>query len=90
MHITRMYEQSIADGNPITIGRIAMAKAECTRNCREVCQLSREAMGGNGIQIENQAMKALCDIEAIHTYEGSHEINTLVAGREMTGLSAFK
>lgn len=49
MHITRMYEQSIADGNPITIGRIAMAKAECTRNCREVCQLSREAMGGNGI-----------------------------------------
>ena len=35
-------------------------------------------------------MKTLCDIEAIHTYEGSHEINTLVAGREMTGLSAFK
>ncbi len=67
-----------------------MAKAECTRNCREVCQLSREAMGGNGILLENQAMKTLCDIEAIHTYEGSHEINTLVAGREMTGLAAFK
>lgn len=47
-------------------------------------------MGGNGIQLENQAMKVLCDIEAIHTYEGSHEINTLVAGREMTGFAAFK
>jgi hypothetical protein len=35
-------------------------------------------------------MKVLCDIEAIHTYEGSHEINTLVAGRELTGSSAFK
>jgi len=35
-------------------------------------------------------MKVLGDIEAIHTYEGSHEVNTLVAGREMTGLAAFK
>lgn len=52
--------------------------------------MAREAMGGNGINLENQAMKALCDIEAIHTYEGSWEINTLVAGREMTGLPAFK
>ena len=90
MHITRMYEDSIKANNPIPIGRIAMAKTECTRTCREVCQLARESMGGNGIQLENQAMKVLCDIEAIHTYEGSHEINTLVAGREMTGLAAFK
>jgi hypothetical protein len=35
-------------------------------------------------------MKHLCDIEAIHTYEGTHQINSLVAGREMTGLAAFK
>ena len=85
-----MYESSVKSGDPIGLGRIAMTKAECTRNCREVCQLARETMGGNGIQIENQAMKTLCDIEAIHTYEGSHEINTLVAGREQTGLAAFK
>ena len=42
-------------------------------------------MGGNGILLENQAMKALLDIETIHTYEGTHEINTLIAGREMLG-----
>lgn len=72
MHITRMYEDSVKAGKPIGIGRIAMAKAECTRNCREVCQMAREAMGGNGILIENQTMKVLTDIEAIHTYEGSH------------------
>ena len=47
-------------------------------------------MGGNGILLENHAIKQLVDIEAIHTYEGTHEINTLVAGREMTGLAAFK
>ena len=85
MQISRLYDQ----GN-MTIGKIAMTKAQCTANCREVCQLAREAMGGNGILIENQAMKVLMDIEAIHTYEGSHQINTLVAGREMTGIPAFK
>ena len=67
-----------------------MVKAECTSIARDVTRLAREAMGGNGILLENQAIKALMDIEAIHTYEGSHEINTLVAGREMTGLPAFK
>jgi glutaryl-CoA dehydrogenase len=66
------------------MGRIAMAKAEATANCREVCKLARNVMGGNGILLENKAMKMLTDIEAIHTYEGTHEINTLVAGREMT------
>ena len=74
----------------MTIGRIAMAKASCTSNCREVASLARNVMGGNGILLENQAIKMMMDIETIHTYEGSYEINTLVAGREMTGLSAIK
>jgi len=47
-------------------------------------------MGGNGILLENRAMKHLADIEAIHTYEGTHEVNTLVCGREITGFAAFK
>ena len=53
MHITRMYVEGVNSGKHMPIGRIAMAKAECTRNCREVAQLAREAMGGNGIQLEN-------------------------------------
>ena len=46
--------------------------------------------GGNGITHENYVMKALADAEAIYTYEGTYDVNTLVAGRELTGLSAFK
>ena len=41
-------------------------------------------MGGNGILIQYRPMKALLDIESIYTYEGSYDINTLVAGREVT------
>lgn len=47
-------------------------------------------LGGNGIVSDNHVMRAFCDIEAIYTYEGSYDINSLVAGRELTGYSAFK
>lgn len=48
-------------------------------------------MGGNGILLENRAMKALMDMEVIYTYEGTYDINMLIAGREITGgLKAFK
>lgn len=47
-------------------------------------------MGGNGILLENYLIKALIDMEAIYTYEGTYDINTLVAGRELTGFAAFK
>ena len=47
-------------------------------------------LGGNGIISDNHVMRAFCDIEAIFTYEGSYDINSLVAGRELTGYSAFK
>ena len=47
-------------------------------------------MGGNGILHDNYLMKAVADAEAIYTYEGTYDINTLVAGREITGIPAFK
>ena len=83
--LTTLYEQ-----NKATIGMIAMNKAWCTKLAREVAALGREALGGNGIIIDNYAMKALADIEAIYTYEGTYDINTLVCGRELTGIAAFK
>jgi len=82
---TKLYETG-----KLTIARAAMAKAWSTRMCREVTQLGREMMGGNGIITDNYAMKAVADIEAIYTYEGTYDINSLVCGRELTGISAFK
>lgn len=67
-----------------------MCKAHTTKLCREVCALAREVMGGNGIVLENHAMKQMLDIEGVYSYEGTYEINALVAGREMTGFAAFR
>jgi len=47
-------------------------------------------MGGNGITHDRYLMKAIADIEALYTLEGTYEINTLIAGREITGMPAFK
>lgn len=79
------------DAGKSTIGQVGRAKSGCSRLAREVCQLAREVCGGNGIIIDNHVMKCLMDVEAMHTYEGSYEVNSLVSGRELTGgLSAFK
>ena len=73
-----------------TIGKLALGKAWVTSRIRETAALGREMLGGNGIVLDNYVMKAFCDMEAIYTYEGTYDINCLVVGRELTGLSAFK
>ena len=79
------------DKGESTIGQIGRAKSGCSRLTREVCQLAREVCGGNGIILDNHVMKSLLDIEGMHSYEGTYEVNTLVSGRELTGgLAAFK
>jgi glutaryl-CoA dehydrogenase len=46
-------------------------------------------LGGNGILIENHIARLMLDAEATYTYEGTNEINMLIIGRELTGISAF-
>jgi glutaryl-CoA dehydrogenase len=67
----------------------AMAKAFCTVRMRETVGYARELLGGNGILLENQVGRFVADAEAIYSYEGTREINTLIVGRAITGLGAF-
>jgi glutaryl-CoA dehydrogenase len=73
----------------LTDGIAAMAKYNCARKARQVCLQARELMGGNGLLIENHVARLLTDAEVIYTYEGSNEINLLIVGRDLTGISAF-
>ena len=67
----------------------ALAKAFCTVRMRETVGWARELLGGNGILLEHQVGRFVADAEAIYSYEGTREINTLIVGRAITGLSAF-
>jgi len=67
----------------------ALAKAFCTVRMRETVGYARELLGGNGILLENHVGRFVADAEAIYSYEGTREINTLIVGRAITGIGAF-
>src|SRR5215471_9694168 len=67
----------------------ALAKAFCTVRMRETVGYARELLGGNGILLENQVGRFVADAEAIYSYEGTREMNTLIVGRAITGTGAF-
>lgn len=68
----------------------ALAKLFTAARLRESVALGREIAGGNGILLENRLARFFADAEAVYSYEGTHDINALVVGRGITGLSAFR
>ena len=68
----------------------SLAKYHNTRAAREIASMARDMLGGNGILLENHVIKHLADIESIHTYEGTESIQSLLIGRDLTGVSAFR
>lgn len=79
----------MADHNIMKDEHAALAKVFTAAKCRETVAAAREVLGGNGILLENGVAKHFADAEAIYSYEGTNEINTLVVGRSITGFSAF-
>lgn len=72
-----------------TAERAALAKAFTTTRMREVVSWARELFGGNGIVLDYEIAKLFADAEAIYSFEGSREMNTLIVGKAITGRSAF-
>lgn len=67
----------------------ALAKAFTSARMRETVALGRNLLGGNGIVTDYEMAKIFADAEAIYSYEGTYEVNTLVTGRAITGISAI-
>ncbi|RDH96918.1 glutaryl-CoA dehydrogenase [Curtobacterium sp. AG1037] len=67
----------------------AMAKAFATARMRETVGWCREVQGGNGIVLDKGVARFFADAEAIYSYEGTREVNTLIVGRAITGQAAF-
>ncbi|SEK83664.1 glutaryl-CoA dehydrogenase [Blastococcus sp. DSM 46786] len=67
----------------------ALAKSYVTSRARETVAWARELLGGNGILLERDVVRFFNDAEALYSYEGTREINQLIVGRALTGVSAF-
>lgn len=69
--------------------QVSMAKQNNVYWALEIARLARDILGANGIVGEYQAMRHAANLESVKTYEGTHDIHTLIVGEQITGLSAF-
>lgn len=67
----------------------SIAKMHNARKARQVCQDARDILGGNGLLLDHHVARHLTDMEVVHTYEGTDNIQALIIGRDVTGISAF-
>jgi glutaryl-CoA dehydrogenase len=79
----------LQDEDAAAMPQVALAKSYLSARMRETVALGRSILGGNGIVTDYRMAKIFADAEAIYTYEGSFEINTLIVGRAVTGISAI-
>lgn len=87
---TLVYRLSeLQDAGMLRDEHASLAKVFCTLRTRDIVSRAREVMGGNGILLEYDVARFLADAEAIYSYEGTKEINSLIVGRSITGFSAF-
>jgi glutaryl-CoA dehydrogenase len=79
----------LQDEDKLTDEHASLAKVFCTLRTRDIVGRAREVMGGNGILLQYDVARFVADAEAIYSYEGTKEINSLIVGRAITGFSAF-
>src|SRR4029077_648290 len=73
----------------LTDRHAALAKAFATAKCRETVAWAREVLAGNGIVADYKAARFFTDAEALYSYEGTYQMQNLIVGKAVTGLSAF-
>ena len=73
----------------MTGGMASLAKMNNARKAKQVCSDARDIMGGNGVLLEYHVARHLSDMEIVYTYEGTDTIQSLIVGREITGIGAF-
>jgi glutaryl-CoA dehydrogenase len=92
--VTAMQLYCLQIGSLAAEGRLqptlaGLAKMHNTSKARTVLHMARDLLGGNGILLDFQVMRHMADVEAVHTFEGTETMQTLIVGRDITGISAF-
>ncbi|MBK6689618.1 MAG: acyl-CoA dehydrogenase family protein [Deltaproteobacteria bacterium] len=70
--------------------QVSLAKRNNVRMALEIARTAREVLGANGIADEYPVFRHMTNLESVYTYEGTHDIHTLIIGREVTGIAAFE
>jgi len=79
----------LKDQNKATSGQISLAKRNNVYHALEIARKAREILGANGILDEYPVMRHAMNLESVKTYEGTHEMHTLIVGEDITGIPAY-
>src|SRR6266516_1806687 len=79
----------LKDRGTMTPQQVSLAKRNNVSMATDIAREARRLLGANGILAEYQAMRHLANLESVYTYEGTHDIHTLILGQEITGVNAF-
>ena len=84
-HLGRLKDAHRVQAHQISFGKFANVRAAL-----EICREARSILGGSGITTEYPVLRHAVNLETVYTYEGTHEVHTLVLGQRLTGLDAFR
>ncbi|HSS00197.1 MAG TPA: acyl-CoA dehydrogenase family protein [Kofleriaceae bacterium] len=79
----------LKEADQLTAGQISLAKRNNVSTARDIARDARDILGANGVTDEYQCGRHMLNLESVFTYEGTHDIHTLVVGQDVTGLAAF-
>jgi alkylation response protein AidB-like acyl-CoA dehydrogenase len=85
IEVTRLKEQKTLKPH-----HVSLIKRNNVRMALETARVCRDILGGNGITLEYPIMRHLCNLETVYTYEGTHDIHTLILGQAITGIAAYE
>ena len=80
----------LKDAGTFTPQQVSLAKRNNVNMATDIAREARRLLGANGILAEYSAMRHMANLESVYTYEGTHDVHTLILGQAVTGLSAFK
>jgi glutaryl-CoA dehydrogenase len=79
----------LKDAGTMTPDQVSLAKRNNVDMATECARESRRLLGANGILAEYHSMRHMANLESVYTYEGTHDMHSLILGQSITGLSAF-
>jgi glutaryl-CoA dehydrogenase len=80
----------LKDEGKMEFSQVSLAKRNNCAAALEIARMARDILGANGISLEYPVIRHMCNLEAVKTYEGTHDIHTLILGQAITGLDAFR
>jgi glutaryl-CoA dehydrogenase len=90
MQLLALEAARLKQSHALRPAQVSLLKRHNVRAALDIARVCRDILGGNGITLEYPVMRHMCNLETVFTYEGTHDVHTLILGQEITGIAAFE